>query len=255
MRLYAFDTRFLIALGALLISLPVPDARAEQRVLVELFTSQGCSSCPAADKLLGELAKDPSVLTMSLSVDYWDYLGWKDTLALPGHAKRQRAYAGSRGDRAVYTPQIVVNGVTHVLGSDKGAVERAVRSARSGNQNSLLPVQAVIADGSVYVEVPAAVSPAQSGEVWLCPISKHVPVQIGRGENKGHLVTYTNVVRGWVKLGEWNGQPRKFSKPLAEIKNSGEVDSFAVVVQGGKPDAPGDVYGAAMVASSRNPSN
>src|SRR6266568_7007261 len=87
----------------------------EPRAVIELFTSQGCSSCPAADKLLGELAHDPSLLTMSLAVDYWDYLGWKDTLALHGHTVRQRAYAEVRGDREVYTPQVVVNGVAHAL--------------------------------------------------------------------------------------------------------------------------------------------
>ena len=94
--------------------------------MIELFTSQGCSSCPAADKLLGELAQDPSLVALSLPVDYWDYLGWKDTLALQGHANRQRAYAEARGDREVYTPQVVVNGVVHVLGSDKAAIERAI---------------------------------------------------------------------------------------------------------------------------------
>ena len=192
---------------------------------------------------------------MSLAVDYWDYLGWKDTLALPGHAKRQRAYAGARGDRAVYTPQIVINGVAHVLGSDKGAIERAVKR----------PVPAIRRAASVAVRrggrwqafrltSPPPRSPV-SPRVWLCPISKQVPVQIGRGENKGHMVTYTNVVRGWVKLGEWNGQPRKFSKPLAEINAAGEVDSFAVVVQGGKPDTPGNIYGAAMASSMQAPSN
>jgi len=92
-------------------------ASAEPRAVVELFTSQGCSSCPAADKLLGELSRDPSLMTMSLAVDYWDYLGWKDTLALHGHSDRQRAYAEGRGDREVYTPQVVVNGVAHALGS------------------------------------------------------------------------------------------------------------------------------------------
>jgi hypothetical protein len=256
MRLDTLNARLIVALAALTFSLPALDARAEQRVLVELFTSQGCSSCPAADKLLSELAKDPAILTMSLAVDYWDYLGWKDTLALPGHARRQRAYAGTRGDRAVYTPQIVINGVAHVLGSDKGAIERAVKSARNGNQNPLIAVQAAIADGSLHVDVPAAKNPGQSGEVWLCPISKQVPVQIGRGENKGHTITYTNVVRGWVKLGEWNGQPLKFSKPLSEIMSEGEIDTFAVVVQGGKPDTPGNIFGAAIAtASSQAPSN
>ena len=98
----------------------------EPRALIELFTSQGCSSCPPADKLLGELAADPSLVVVSLPIDYWVYLGWKDTLASPGHAARQRAYARMRGDREVYTPQIVVNGTTHVVGSDRSAVEHAI---------------------------------------------------------------------------------------------------------------------------------
>src|SRR5262245_8809843 len=101
-------------------------ARAEPRAVIELFTSQGCSSCPAADTLAGELARDPSLVVMSLSIDYWDYLGWKDTLALPGHTNRQRAYSKARGDREVYTPQVVVNGTTHVLGSDKEAIDHAI---------------------------------------------------------------------------------------------------------------------------------
>src|SRR5947208_10952741 len=101
-------------------------AHAEPRAVIELFTSQGCSSCPPADKLAGELAHDPSLIVMSLPIDYWDYLGWKDTLALPGHGNRQRAYSKVRGDREVYTPQVVVNGVVHTLGSNKAAIESAV---------------------------------------------------------------------------------------------------------------------------------
>src|SRR6185369_13617653 len=106
------------------------DVSAEPRGVIELFTSQGCSSCPPADKLAGELARDPSLIVLSLPVDYWDYLGWKDTLALPGHTNRQRAYSKARGDREVYTPQVVVNGVKHVLGSDKTAIENAVAQTR-----------------------------------------------------------------------------------------------------------------------------
>src|SRR5262245_21340883 len=88
---------------------PHSSAQGEPRALLELFTSQGCSSCPAADKLLAELAADPSFVVMSLSVDYWDYLGWRDTLALAGHSRRERAYARTRGDGQVYTPQVIVN--------------------------------------------------------------------------------------------------------------------------------------------------
>src|SRR5262252_9069124 len=101
----------------------LPAYCAELRAVLELFTSQGCSSCPAADKLLGELSGDPSLMSVSLPIDYWDYLGWKDTLADPRHTARQRAYSKVRGDREVYTPQIVVNGSMHALGSDRGAIE------------------------------------------------------------------------------------------------------------------------------------
>src|SRR5207248_481588 len=94
--------------------------------LVELFTSQGCSSCPPADRILGELAKDPSVIAVSLPIDYWDYLGWKDTLADSRFSARQKAYSQMRGDREVYTPQVVVNGSLHVVGSDRAAIEGAI---------------------------------------------------------------------------------------------------------------------------------
>jgi len=238
-----------VAVGAAWIGLTgAPVAAGDSKVVVELFTSQGCSSCPAADKLLGELTKDPSVLPMSLSVDYWDYLGWKDTLALPGHAKRQRGYAGARGDRAIYTPQVVINGTTHVLGSDKHAIERAVKNARSNAQRTQLPVKVAVADGKINVSIAAANQPGQTGEVWLCPLTKAVPVQIGRGENRGQSVTYTNVVRGWIKLGEWKGEELVLSKPVSEILAKGKFDAVAILVQAGKSDAPGSVYGAAKVS-------
>ena len=98
----------------------------EPRALLELFTSQGCSSCPAGRQVARRARRDPSLVALSVPIDYWDYLGWKDTLASAGHSARQRAYARVRGDRQVYTPQIVVNGSTHVLGSDRAAVERAI---------------------------------------------------------------------------------------------------------------------------------
>jgi hypothetical protein len=240
---YRVFTTFLVAICGATIALTTGRAVADSLVVVELFTSQGCSSCPAADKVLGELAKDPTILPISLSVDYWDYLGWKDTLALPGHAKRQRAYAGLRGDRAVYTPQAVINGVTHVLGNDKAAIERAVNTARKSAATAL-PVNVVVANGNVTVDVAAAKVPGQSGEVWLCPIKRQVPVQISRGENRGHTVIYTNVVRGWVKLGDWNGDAQQFTKLLSDVVKSGkDIDAMAAVVQTGKFEAPGNVLG------------
>ena len=155
----------LAALTALMIAGSSVASSDEPPAVVELFTSQGCSSCPPADQLAGELARDPSVIVMSLPVDYWDYLGWKDTLALPGHTNRQRAYARTRGDREVYTPQVVVNGSAHVLGSDKAAIESAI--VRTGKQSGTLslPLTLAVANGQISVTVPAAKDGAAKGEV------------------------------------------------------------------------------------------
>jgi hypothetical protein len=220
-------------------------AGAEPRAVVELFTSQGCSSCPPADRLLGELAHDPSLIAMSLPIDYWDYIGWKDTLAKPRHAARQRFYAKTRGDGEVFTPQVVVNGVTYAVGNDKGAIEKAIAQSRSKGEALSLPVKLSVADGKVNVNVLAATEEGAKAEVWLCALGAAVPVAIGRGENSGHTITYHNVVRRWVKLGDWAGTARNFSLPVSDLDAS---DSVAVIVQSGSVDRPGTMLGAAMAS-------
>jgi hypothetical protein len=219
-------------------------ARAEPRAVVELFTSQGCSSCPPADKLLGELSHDRSIVALSLSINYWDYLGWKDTLALPGHAARQRAYAAARGDRQVYTPQAIINGTVHVLGSDRSAIERAIEQTHKNAEVLSLPVSLTVADGRITVSAPAMPS-AKKADVWLCPLSKEVKVPIGRGENSGHTITYHNVVRRWVKLGEWTGDAGTWSVPVKDVQ-SGNIESVAAVVQVSNAATPGVMLGAAI---------
>src|SRR6476660_3109047 len=169
-------------------------AFAEPRAVIELFTSQGCSSCPAADKLLGELSRDPSLVTMSLAVDYWDYLGWKDTMALHGHSDRQRAYAEARGDREVYTPQVVVNGVVHVLGSDKAAIEKAIAQTRRNPAVLALPLSMAVADGKVIVNYSASQG-FRSGKGLLWLVTSKVSVEIGRVANRNNTLTYHNVMR------------------------------------------------------------
>ena len=227
--------------------LSVGAANSETRGVVELFTSQGCSSCPAADKLAGELAKDPSLVVLSLSVDYWDYLGWKDTLALPGHTSRQRAYSRARGDREVYTPQVVVNGTAHVLGSDKAAIENAITQTHNRPGTLSLPVTVSVSGGQVAVTLPAAKGPLAKGEVWLCPVTREVPVEIRRGENSGQSLTYHNVVRRWIKVGDWNGAARTWTVPMQDVTGEG-IDSLAVVVQSGTRDQPGAMIGAAVAS-------
>jgi Uncharacterized secreted protein len=231
---------------------PLPASAGEPRAVIELFTSQGCSSCPAADKVLGELSRDPTLVTLSLPVDYWDYLGWKDTLALHGHSNRERAYADTRGDREVYTPQVVVNGIVHVLGSDKAAIEQAIAQTRQSAAPLTLPVTIAVADGKVSVNVPAANGENASAEVWLCPITGKAQVAIERGENRGHTLAYTNVVRRWVKLGDWSGKAETFSLPVAELADADfslrDIDRVAVIVQSGVAAKPSLMLGAAIVS-------
>jgi hypothetical protein len=222
---------------------------AEPRAVIELFTSQGCSSCPAADKLLSELQSDPSFIPLSLAIDYWDYLGWKDTLALPGHTNRQRYYSQMRGDREIYTPQAVINGVAQAIGSDLKQIESAVAQSYSnaGNASPLsVPVTVTVADDRLSVTIPAR-RDALGSEIWLCPMSAQVSVGIERGENRGRTITYTNVVRRWIKLGTWSGKSETFTVPVDAIKFDG-IDTVAVIVQNGTAQQPGAIVGASLTA-------
>ena len=221
-------------------------ACAEPKALIELFTSQGCSSCPPADKLLGELAEDPSLIAISDPIDYWDYLGWKDTLAMPGHSARQRAYAHVRGDREVYTPQVVVNGSADVLGSDRTAIEHAI--AQTDQKPAVMSLPVLLSLGGTVLNINVRAEAAgHSGEVWLCPLARAVTVAIGRGENHGRTITYHNVVRGWTKLGDWNGSDVNWAIPVSDIK-ANDIDAAVVMVQEGTHEKPGIILGAAYLS-------
>jgi hypothetical protein len=223
---------------------PHSSAQAQSRAVIELFTSQGCSSCPAADQLLGELAKDTSLVAVSVPISYWDYLGWKDTLADPRHTARQKGYAYARGDGQVYTPQVVVNGNIHVLGSDRTAIEQAITKSRKHGAMTLQPVRLVLADGRINVDVPGSAE-GRGAEVWLCGLMRTATVAIGRGENQGRTVTYHNVVRRWLKLGDWTGRANSWNVPLQALEQDG-IDRAAVLVQSGTAEKPKMILGAAL---------
>jgi hypothetical protein len=214
-------------------------ASAGPRAVVELFTSQGCSSCPPADRLLDELARDPGLVAMSLPVDYWDYLGWRDTLARHEFTLRQQGYASRRGDRDVYTPQIVVNGVRAVIGSQRPAVEAAIAATQG-----TLSVPVAIADspGGYLVAIGPGQGPA---EIWLLPIQRTARVAIGRGENGGATATYANVVRAMRHLGRYDGTRMTLTLDRAGISAPG-ANSFAVLVQQRSGSQPGTIVGAAL---------
>jgi hypothetical protein len=199
-------SRWSSALGVCAIVAIIRPAHADPRAVVELFTSQGCSSCPPADKIIGELAKDPNVIALSMPIEYWDYLGWKDTLADSRFSARQKAYSQMRGDRDVYTPQMIVNGSANVIGSDRAAIDSAIQNTQKASGVMSVPVTMTMSGKQINVSVAASKAPGTShGEVWICSVSKAVPISIGRGENRGRDITYYNVVRNVLKVGDWNG--------------------------------------------------
>ena len=237
-----------VSLGVCAIVAVVGPATAEPRAVVELFTSQGCSSCPPADKLIGELAKDPTVIALSMPIDYWDYLGWKDTLADARFSARQKAYSLMRGDRDVYTPQVIVNGSFQAIGSDRAGIERAIDVTRESDGVMSVPISMKLNGKQIAVSVAASKLPvATHGEVWICSISRAIPIAIARGENRGRELTYYNVVRNVLKVGDWNGSAGSWTVPLENLSREG-VDGAAVFIQEGSRERPGPMLGAAYTA-------
>lgn len=204
-------------------------------VVIELYTSQGCSSCPPADRLLKQLATRPGVIALGLHVDYWDYLGWKDSLAQRKFSDRQRAYARAAGARSVYTPQMIVGGVDHLVGARPARLEELIRKhaaraaqarvqlARKGDRVAVSAVAARVFDPPAIVQM-----------VRYVP---HARVEIGRGENAGRVIDYANVVTDWAQVAEWDGRA-----PIAlDLPAPGDQPVVVIVQEPG----PGPILGAA----------
>lgn len=223
-------------------------ASAEQRLplaVVELFTSQGCSSSPPADALLAELAGDSTIVAISLPVTYWDYLGWSDTRASQANTSRQFSYAARRGDRAVYTPQMIVNGRAPVVGSDAEALREVIRQQIDGGLGPRLSVEIRLADDMFEIEV-GALAGGQRATVWIGAVEPSVTVQVLRGENGGRRLTYTNVVRVLQPIGVWRGEAMSFELPAEKIdRRAGS--SAVVIVQSEVDGHPGEILGAALL--------
>jgi hypothetical protein len=228
-----------LAAGAML-SPRTAFAAPSNPVLVELFTSQGCSSCPPADRVAAQIAKDPNTFVVSFNVDYWDYLGWRDTLAKPEYSKRQYDYAKSRGDGAVYTPQMVINGATHVVGSHRGNVNAQITSARASKTK--VPLTMAFNRKEITVRIPESDA---SGEatLWLMAVESKVHQKIERGENAGEDIVYVNVVRNLVPATMWKGQAYFGSWMRDAVMPKGCNNCIAVLQQG----MVGPVLGLARV--------
>jgi len=240
----AFRTGCFILAGIVAVSAAATQASAQPEKVVELFTSQGCSSCPPADHLAERLvSEEDDILTVVLPVDYWDYLGWKDTLASPAHSQRQRAYAARRGDRSVYTPQMVINGEEHVVGSR----ERDVRAALTRTEPFTASVDMKISDMVVQATVDGALPlGGKMATIYFLSIKEEALVDIGRGENAGRKIRYVNVVQQLQPMGMWSGGQETFRMPKSKLMLKGDA-RCAVLVQIEDQEGPGPIIGAAVM--------
>jgi hypothetical protein len=211
-------------------------------VVVELFTSQGCSSCPPADAYLGELAKRKDIIALSLHVDYWNRLGWTDPFSLPETTRRQSDYAAALRTNHVYTPQVVVDGAAHAVGSRKPEVEALITSARGVRK---LNVEVRDSADGVAVTIPGGEGAPAS--VWMALFDAQQTTRIATGENGGRALAYHNVVRRLAKIGEWKGAAVRLAAPVGEAERR-ERAGCVVIVQEGHA---GPVLGAALLRFDR----
>lgn len=219
--------------GAALLLAPLP-AQAEGPVVVELFTSQGCSSCPPADRLLADLAGHDYVIALALHVDYWDYLGWKDDFAQPAFSNRQRLYARQWHERSVYTPQMVIQGVNYLVGSRNDEVQRQIMQFE--NQTTKVSLAVRNNGGGFLIEISPQIDALGEADIHLVRYTPGETVMIERGENAGRTINYVNVVQDWETLGRWDGTgPASVTVPQAQ---AGE---YVVIVQA---VGPGEIYAA-----------
>lgn len=227
-------SRFVMSLGLIAGLSPVAAIAAERPVVVELFTSQGCSSCPPANAYLNELSRDRrDVLPLAFHVTYWDRLGWKDPFSLPAATQRQDRYGHRFGDGS-YTPEMVVDGAASMVGSDRGDVGSAIENAKRRNQTAAA-VRVTRNGEQVSIQVNSG---SGAAKVLLIGFDHEHTTAIGRGENSGRTLTEANVVRSIRSVGQWSGTPLRLSEPFPEGQD------VAVVLEA--PD--GQIIGASRLA-------
>lgn len=216
------------------------EIKTAPKAVVELFTSQGCSACPPADKIFLELAGREDILALSYHVDYWDYIGWVDTFGDAANSELQRNYAHSLGNARVYTPQIVINGSIDVVGSRLDEIEDGIKTG-------YLPVFVDLSyeDGLLEVKIPGT-SDGVEAVVYLVTFRSRADVEIMRGENRGKMITYAQIVTSRQIIGMWD--PNKGSQltlPMVELLDD-QSDGVAILVQQQSNGFPGTILGASL---------
>ncbi|MGO4833138.1 DUF1223 domain-containing protein [Rhizobiaceae sp. 2RAB30] len=238
-----------LAAALALLVIAVPSTAGEigkPRGVVELFTSQGCSSCPPADAVFAELAAKGDIVALAYHVDYWDYLGWRDTLAKPENTARQRDYMRTFRSRSVYTPQAVINGSAHVNGSDRAAIETALAKGKDGAEGLPVSITAKRVGDSLVIEVGKGKA-GEKAHVVLVYYNPVTPIAIAEGENQGRMVSYWNAVTDMQTAGVWHGEAARFEMPMSEVTKRGAGGCAVLLQSVGKDDTPGPILGAAAI--------
>lgn len=214
--------RYTPLIAATFMGLSTPLVAEQRPVVVELYTSQGCSSCPPADAILGELSGRDDVIAIALHVDYWDYIGWKDEFGNPAHAQRQRAYAAAADRQSIYTPEMVVNGVTDIVGAKPMKVSEAIMKYSMAPQRMTL--DAARSGDTVQINGSVPTDGATPMQVHVLRVYDKKQSKITRGENRGKTIQYTHIAHDWQMVGNWDGK-----SPLA-MSVSGITGDDPVVV-------------------------
>jgi hypothetical protein len=238
-------------LAGLSLGLAAADELKKPAGVVELFTSQGCSSCPEADAIFEELVKKGEVVALAYHIDYWDYLGWQDTLASKDNTARQYDYAKSFGARSVYTPQVVINGRTHVAGSSRALIFDALGKFERAGQGMTVDIKVMRAGDSIVIDAGEGAGD-EKGRVVLVYFDPARPVAIERGENSGKTLTYWNAVTAMQTAGMWHGAAARYELPASEIAKKGAGGCAVLLQATGENGLPGPILGAAMVGDALN---
>lgn len=214
--------------------------------VVELFTSQGCSSCPPADRALETLARQAGIVALSYHVDYWNYRGWADTLASPENTARQYAYARSLGRSGVYTPQAVLNGRDHLKGTDAETLDGRLEVLRAKGQGMTVPVEASRKGDELAIRIGAGRGRA---DVVIVYFRQQQTVEVLDGENTGKTIDYVNSVTDVQTVGMWDGGALDLVLPAKMIGTKG-TDGFAILLQSSGPRGdPAAILGAAVMTA------
>ncbi|PWV98288.1 hypothetical protein DFR52_105270 [Hoeflea marina] len=223
---------------------PMPGMARDLVGVVELFTSQGCSSCPPADATLSRLIDEGKVLALSYHVDYWNYLGWKDTLSSPASTERQYGYARTLNRSSVYTPQAVINGRDHVNGADDAAIRAALAAMTARHQGPSVDVSIVTDPQGVRVHIGAGQGKANVVAVYFDEKTK---VAIDRGENRGKTITYRHSVQATETIGMWSGGEVTLKLPESVLAAHPGRGCAILLQQVSRDGAPGAILGAAVI--------